>query len=221
MWCRAPLWESCSSELHWLVVSFQMAAMDPVRLFLLHWFRGSICGLPHYCSRISKSTFFFVAPFSGAVRLGSDVAARSIEYRLTCSPSPPCCCRVDRCSYPGPDATYETATRPRLCSSHWWCQSMINLSPVCMVQCSLAGCIIETRERQQRGLNAYRKELCFSDLQTTKAKKKKKKLHKWRLTAQFPCVLGVFSGRSCQLLCQRRWAWGAGSSPGGGHLSWV
>lgn len=58
IWWRAPLWESCSSESHWLVVSFQMAAMDPKSLFLLHWIRGSICGLPHYCSQISESPFF-------------------------------------------------------------------------------------------------------------------------------------------------------------------
>lgn len=58
IWWRAPWWESCSSEFHWLVVSFQMAAMDPESLFLLHWFGGSICGLPHYCSQISMSTFF-------------------------------------------------------------------------------------------------------------------------------------------------------------------
>lgn len=58
IWWRVPLWESCSSELHWSVVSFQMAAMDLESLFLSHWFRGSICGLLHHCPQISMSTFF-------------------------------------------------------------------------------------------------------------------------------------------------------------------
>lgn len=126
IWWWVPLCESCSSELHWLVVSFEMAAMDPESLFLLYWFRGSICGLPHYCSRFSKSTF---CSAHRSVCLGSDVVAQSIEYTLTCSPSSRSCCGIDRFSYPHSYAIYETPTCPRLSSSHSWWQSILNTSP--------------------------------------------------------------------------------------------
>ena len=40
-----------------LILSLAMAAAGPESIFLLYWYRESICGLPHYCSQFSQSTF--------------------------------------------------------------------------------------------------------------------------------------------------------------------
>lgn len=79
-----PLWRSCSSELHWLILSFEMAAMGPVNIFLLYWYRDSICGLLHYCSQFSQATFSSTHR-SACLGNNADKTGLSIEFTVTCS----------------------------------------------------------------------------------------------------------------------------------------
>lgn len=196
IWWWVPLCESCSSELHWLVVSFEMAAMDPESLFLLYWFRGSICGLPHYCSQFSKSTF---CSTHRSVCLGSDVVAQSIEYTLTCSPLSRSCCGIDRFSYPHSYAIYETPTCPRLFLPLILDARALELRAHGAVQSSWQ--YNRNLRAAAKALNSYERSCAF---QTSKPLKQNP--HKWRLTVQFPSALGGFLGKFCQLLCQRPWA---------------
>lgn len=52
-------------------LSFETPAVGPESLFLLYWYRESICGLPHYCPQFSQSTF---SSTHSPVCLGNDVA---------------------------------------------------------------------------------------------------------------------------------------------------
>lgn len=95
---RVPLCESFSSELHWLILPFEIAATGPVSLFLSCWYRDSICGRLCYCSQFPEPT---LSSSHCSVCLGNDVArwSRSVNRMHTgmfsIEPCPLARCRID------------------------------------------------------------------------------------------------------------------------------